>query len=258
MQQKLRRESESSSSFGSSYIKALLLSSLVSVIILGFLSMAIADNAMSAFRHQYIVIPLLIALLIFSAFMAAEDTAKRQQAEIRRIENEATHLMEEVTGQRNILEQEKEKLEKECQIWKATLREKSRGFPTLMAAISDYEEVSDNRIVRFLQEKKHPALKAAETVSDQNRRRREAERTAKVTRSIIEYYEMMAPFLIDLKEDIYEEDKEGFSHEYSEEEREDPVILYVSKEEYRKLSQTERNQLALDRYWQRPKSKYLS
>ena len=35
----------------------------------------------------------------------------------------------------------------------------------------------------------------------------------------------------------------------------DPVKLYLSKEEYQKLSSTERNQLALDRYWAKSKNR---
>lgn len=45
--------------------------------------------------------------------------------------------------------------------------------------------------------------------------------------------------------------------ECSEEETQDEITKYLSKEEYRKLPSIERNQMALDRFWKRPKSKWL-
>ncbi|MHB0946731.1 MAG: restriction endonuclease, partial [Sedimentisphaerales bacterium] len=45
--------------------------------------------------------------------------------------------------------------------------------------------------------------------------------------------------------------------EYSEEELEDVTTQYLSKEEYRKLPSVERNQIALDRFCNRQKSKWL-
>ena len=41
---------------------------------------------------------------------------------------------------------------------------------------------------------------------------------------------------------------------YSDEEKEDNVTKYLTKDEYRRLSSADRNQLALERFWKRPKS----
>ncbi len=152
----------------------------------------------------------------------------------------------------------KELADKDSALWKASLIERSSGFPTLINAIEEYEKAKDDALVKYLIEKSHPAKKAAEVVREQTRRRREANFEAKKVRSLIDYYEFIAPFLIELKGDLIEAryDDEVF-REYGEEEKHDPVINYLTKEEYRKLSSVERNQLALDRFWKRQKSNRL-
>ena len=59
--------------------------------------------------------------------------------------------------------------------------------------------------------KSHPSRKGAEVVKEEAQRRRQAEYENKKTQAIIEYYESIAPFLIDLKNDIVGiEDEEKF------------------------------------------------
>jgi hypothetical protein len=52
-------------------------------------------------------------------------------------------------------------------------------------------------------------------------------------------------------------EKEDVFREYNEEELQDLTIRYLTKEEFRELPSVIRNQLALDRFWKRPKSKWL-
>lgn len=147
--------------------------------------------------------------------------------------------------------------QKETTLWKTSLVEKSAGFPTLLKAIEQYEAIKDEKVERYLIYKSHPSRKGAEVVKEEAQRRRQAEYENKTTKAIIEYYESIAPFLIDFKNDIIDLDDEEKYREYSEEERLDPAIYYLTKEEFRKLPSVERNQMALDRYWKRPKSKWL-
>ncbi len=88
-------------------------------------------------------------------------------------------------------------------------------------------------------------------------RRRVAEYQYKVVQSIIEYYENIAPFLLDFKNEIVDEDDniEDYSSDYNEDEKLDQVTKFIAKPEYKKLPEAERNQRALDRYWDRWKSK---
>jgi hypothetical protein len=138
-------------------------------------------------------------------------------------------------------------------------KERQLGFPWLAKAYDDYFELQERGITNYLQQKSQPAIKTATIVREYSRLRREAERRARVAEYLVAYYEHIAPFLIELREEV--EDAVGnaqrLEQEYSEEELEDNVTGYLTKEEYHKLSATDRNQLALDRFWSRPKSKWL-
>mgnify|MGYP001583621038 CR=1 FL=1 len=138
-------------------------------------------------------------------------------------------------------------------------KERQIGFPWLAKAYAEFFELQDRSIIDFMQYKKHSAVSASLVVKEQSRLRREAEKGKKVAQYLVEYYEHIAPFLLDLKEevDIATEQERELLKEYSEEELQDETTHYLTKEEYRKLPTIERNQMALDRFWKRPKSKWL-
>jgi restriction endonuclease len=175
---------------------------------------------------------------------------KDESQQLKRESQQLDQLRTELTRHGNMLEHEKA-------TFRQSMRERAIGYPTLFSAIDEFHKASDEALANTLQFKKHPALKAAETVRLETERRRAAEKEAKVTRGILEYYESVAPFLIELREETSEVDekaREEWVRDYSEEEREDGTTLYLTKEEYRSLSDEERNQRALDRYWARPHS----
>lgn len=156
------------------------------------------------------------------------------------------------------LEKRGKVLEQEKEIIKQMARERQIGFPTLAKAYEDFFELQDKAVTDFMKFKDKPAIAASEVVSEFSKQRRKAEKEKKILQYIIDYYETIAPFLIELKEeiaDVTEQDKELLA-DYSEEELEDKATNYLTKEEYRKLPTVERNQMALDRYWKRPKSKW--
>lgn len=189
--------------------------------------------------HPIFLISASLLLALAASYQAAKDVNKEIQEQYQ-----------------SELRQRKE-AEKESALWKQSLIEKSAGFLSLFKAIEEYEKLKDEKAEGWLRFKKHPARKAADVVREEARIRREALLEARQARAIIEYYESVAPFLVDLKNDFIDVADEEAFREYDEEERTDPVINYLTKEEYRKLSTAERNQLALDRFWQRPKSKRL-
>ena len=150
-------------------------------------------------------------------------------------------------------------LEKDGEAVTEMAKERQLGFPWLAKAYDEYFALQEKEVVEYLKHKKHPAISASEVIREQSKLRRQAEIDKKIAQYIIEYYETIAPFLVDLKEevDIATEQERELLKEYSEEELDDATTRYLSKEEYRKLPSVERNQLALDRFWQRPKSKWL-
>lgn len=150
------------------------------------------------------------------------------------------------------------RFEKERETIEQMAKERQIGFPVLAKAYEDFFELQDKQLIDFLQYKKNPAISASELVKEYARQRRTSDKSRKIAEYLVEYYESICPFLIDLKEevpDITEEDRANFA-EYTEEEREDSVTNFISKDEYRKLNVSERNQIALDRYWKRPKTKW--
>lgn len=162
----------------------------------------------------------------------------------------------EMQKQINIYKQNLNVSEHKEQMWRQLLKERASGFPSLFENIAIYEKQIDDYLSDYLRTKPHPAVSASELVKGEAKRRRKAEFIQKKTQSIIEYYESIAPFLLDFKEQEIDENEDAL-REYNDEEREDPVTNYLTKEEYRKLSSQERNQMALERYWKRPKSKWL-
>ena len=149
-------------------------------------------------------------------------------------------------------------LNKQKQDIEQLVKERQMGYPTLAKAFEEYLELQDKNIVDFLKYKKTPAIQTSVLISEVNKKRREALAEKKVLEYLVQYYESVAPFLVDLKEEVadFTEDDKVVLSDYSPEEREDEVSRYVTKEEYRRLDPDKRNQLALDRYWDRPKTKW--
>ena len=134
------------------------------------------------------------------------------------------------------------------------LLQRAIGSPALASAIEEYQRLIDTALAESLARKSHPARKAALVVREQTGLRRAAEAQARRAHGILEYYESLAPFLIEYRRELTEEevaDDERWRADYSDEEREDGATRFLTKDEYRRLSAAQRNQLALDRYWAR-------
>ena len=182
-----------------------------------------------------------------------------------KIKDELTELLSDFeTAKSNInkllleLKETKETDEKTKKEIIQMAKERQLGFPSLAKAYDDFFQLQDRKIIDFMKYKDKSAVRASELVSEYARQRRQAVSEKKIAEYLLDYYETICPFLLDLKEeveDIKEEEKELLK-EYSEEELEDEATKYLTKEEYRKLPSIERNQMALDRYWKRPKSNW--
>lgn len=198
-----------------------------------------------------------IAVVLFFMFLVCygtfkdiyEKEAEQSELEISNLRRESNLKLTELVSELNKSE-EKEKMSKQL------LTERSSGFPTLFKYLENYESYIDGKLSDHLRYKNHPAISSSEVVKEEAKRRREAEFLQRKTQSIIEYYENIAPFLLDFKEQEIDETEDSL-REYTKEESEDPVTNYLTKEEYRKLSSVKRNQMALDRFWKRHKSKWL-
>jgi len=200
--------------------------------------------------EDYPLIALAI-IIIFFAFVAQsthEDIQKAKDIDFKEKLSESDNKAQ--TAQKELgVANHKEELAKQL------LKERAFGFPTLFSNIDYYENLIDDSLAGKLETKSHPAFKAADTVKEESKRRRVAEKENRITQSIIEFYEKLEPSLIDYKNQEFG-DLDEILQEWTQEESEDPVTYFLSKDEYRKLSVTEKNQLALNRYWTRPHSNW--
>lgn len=143
-------------------------------------------------------------------------------------------------------------------------KEKSTGFPWLASAYADYFSLQDLAEAGRLERKSHPARKSAETVREIAAKRRDAEKLWRVLNYQLKYYEALFPWL----EEFRQEDLDdliismatrmdgGSSEAEPVEPEEDPARHWLTEAEYRTLSNAEKFQLALDRYWSRKKSSW--
>lgn len=132
-----------------------------------------------------------------------------------------------------------------------------RGRKWLAQFISEADRELDDSISLTLQKKKHPALKAAEEVLAARAEKRRFKEQAKFLEYQLKSYKEYFPFLADYEEIILDEAIPLSSHGANLDaiESTDPVLLYLHKAEYEKLSSTDRNQLALGRYLERSLSR---
>jgi hypothetical protein len=137
------------------------------------------------------------------------------------------------------------------------VEEKTEGFPWLADAIAQYKEMRDSKITEFLKFKLRPAISSAERVREIAKEKRVLEKQFRITRNLIKYYEALFPWLPEfVGEDLDELIESVTNKETRESAQDDPVMFYLTKGEYEKLSVAERNQKALDRYWSKKKSSW--
>lgn len=137
-----------------------------------------------------------------------------------------------------------------------SVRSDTLKFPVVLELIDNLQKKSDEKEVDLMEEK---APKSAERVAEARRQARALFRENVVLKSRVQMYQNFYPELEDYM-DCTVDEMVQIMQEEDEFKRErdaqgDAVGMYLLKEEYEKLSDVERNQLALDRYWKRvPKS----
>ncbi|RJO61138.1 MAG: hypothetical protein C4542_07160 [Dehalococcoidia bacterium] len=139
-------------------------------------------------------------------------------------------------------------------------KEKSQGFPWLASAYADYFNLLDKQAANRLVNKAFPAPKAAETVRELAAQRRQSEKISRILKYKLEYYESLFPWLIDfsaegidelIEQTMVPKDTLGVL-----EENDDAAKIWLTQAEYSNLSNPEKYQIALDRYWKRKKTNW--
>lgn len=132
-----------------------------------------------------------------------------------------------------------------------------KGRRWLAEFIGEAEQTSDRRD-DYLRHKSHPARKSAEIVKEIKQEKRLLTEKVKFLEYQLKAYEEYFPQLEEYRDLILDErvPLSAGSDNLEELETADPTLVYVPREEWERLSDTERNQLALDRYVGRPKSNW--
>ena len=134
------------------------------------------------------------------------------------------------------------------------LRSESSVLPHAVRWFVKLQEAVDSLEVERLSAPPNPAPSAAIQVKEAKAETRRLREEAELLRNRIELYERQAPWLSECAEFTLEEIIEGLKEEevirktYAA--GDDPTRLFLSATEWNALPPTERNQLALDRYWQ--------
>ena len=133
------------------------------------------------------------------------------------------------------------------------MKEDCALLPSAVEWASRIQEELDSQIVDALVKKDRPAPIAAEEVKSARAEARNWKRTADILKNRVTLYEAEAPWLVEFADYSVAEIVEGLRQEAALKAafntRSDPTRLFLTAIEWQKLSVSERNQLALDRYW---------
>lgn len=184
-------------------------------------------------------------------------------------------LKPELDNLRNSIEEHESKVEEDRKNWiskaelwnheikkdkeeiKKIAAQKSMGFPWLAEVFAEYFSLRDSKFEKYLNTKKHPAYTTAEIVREVKNEKKMLRKENKILSYKINYFEKLFPWLAEL---IAEDENDEIPVKIdgdNDDGNEDRVKNFLTQEEYRALSSTERNQKALDRYCEnRNKSKW--
>lgn len=152
------------------------------------------------------------------------------------------------------LEQDKKQLQNFIGETLNKLRSESSTLPYAVRWFVKLQEAVDDLEVARLAAPPNPAPSAAIQVKEAKAEARRIREETELLRNRIDLYERQAPWLSECAEFTLEEIIEGLKEEevirktYAA--GDDPTRLFLSAAEWSALPSTERNQLALDRYWQ--------
>ncbi len=124
--------------------------------------------------------------------------------------------------------------------------------------IADADYAIDSLKEESLRIKSHPAIKTADIIATIKSEKRERKANFKFLEYQLKAYEEYFPFLEEYRDFILDERihlTSGCDNQKAIEQA-DPVLLYLPHDEYKQLSVTARNQLALDRYLSRDLPKW--
>lgn len=212
--------------------------------------------------------PFWVFVLVCAAFMGGRAS---RNSEFDSKEGQITNLIasnsesrSELKATQDRLGDKTKKLATLLDLFQKTLSEirtDSVLLPSLARWADAVQEEQDEILTQYLATKKHPARKASEEVREAKAECRAAKKDFNLLLNRLEFYESLAPWLveydgytvIELLQSMKEERKLHTSGNVDD----DPITRYVPRSEWKNLSESARNQLALDRYLDQRRKKGL-
>jgi hypothetical protein len=214
----------------------------------------IASSRKSHLEGAMTLLWIFVSIYIFAAAFGWFSDKSRQIQESRLNKELRTKLEERTREFDEQCEKRREEFAEREAYLKRLHHELDSGFLKgrrwLAHFIAEADRALDDSIANRLRFKSRPATKAAQEVSEARAERRVFKERAKFLEFLLLSYKEYFPFLEEYEEMILDESVPLSGNEDNLEalEEADPVLKYVPKSEYEKLSISERNQLAIDRY----------
>ncbi len=137
------------------------------------------------------------------------------------------------------------------------INEKTKSFPWLANAISDYLNIQDLNVVNFLRTKKNPSNVTADKIKEIAIQKKILTQQLLLAKYRVDYYETLFPFLKEFNDENIDDLLIQVVQEHKKElSEDDPVKKFVTSGEYDNLSISERNEKALERYLASRKTPY--
>lgn len=169
------------------------------------------------------------------------------------IEKKKRMLNDRLNSFEKEIENKKLNAVKEFDDFKELLKNKEFRYSEIAKAFADVSTQLYSNAAYYLSNKKNPAFSAADTVKALRQETKGYVQELTELRLKFAYIEELFPNINDVFDTGFNE-QEAF--ELETQETTDRVRLFLSPEEYNRLSTTEKNQLALDRYIENRKSKW--
>ena len=201
------------------------------------------------------IIVLIAAISSYSELNTRLSRTKNENDSLRDSNNELRTTVQEWEQYSDTLSKKEKNIKQQKALFEKLLQQRTKNFPLIGEVWSQLIKITEEERARALVHKRNPAPKAAQQVIDIGREKRKLAKELTIWKYRAQNYEAIYPWLAEeLEQEIEDQvNSDEYFSVYTDEEREDPVTQFVNPEDYRKLSVSERNQLALDRYWLRGK-----
>ncbi|HAB66552.1 MAG TPA: hypothetical protein DCE23_04200 [Firmicutes bacterium] len=209
---------------------------------------------------EFLIIIAIYALIIIGGEIFERiKTFKSDLQEVRNISKSKDELHkteQNLLHIQNNISMEKQEILKIQKDVNYIANDSSQSSPWLAERYADYFETIDTEIEKYLMYKRNPALKSSEIVSEVKKEKRELLKENKILQYQLTFLTSEFPMIEDAMQLTTSELKSALEEINSSDEVKDDyeaVSSYLTPEEYQKLSECEKYQLALDRYLNRPK-----